>query len=199
MNTALRFNIITPKLHRTRRLKRTSSNKEDTYLDTSNDKPGTIFIRTKKIEAPISITESYEKDDTVIKKFEENFLSVFKNAESIEKINGRVAQVGWSVALYYELSKQESLWNQVFNTRTFTLSDGVTDTVTYPSGGFFIIPLLSILILSASLAPKVNGGDDNKEFGPFTKRAELINGRGAMVGLLALSIIEHLNGGIALF
>jgi len=68
MNTALRFNIITPKLHRTRRLKRSSSNKEeDTYLDTSNDKPGAIWIRTKKIEAPISITESYEKDDTVMK------------------------------------------------------------------------------------------------------------------------------------
>ena len=110
-----------------------------------------------------------------------------------------MAQVGWSLAVYYELTKQESLWNQVFNTRTFTLSDGVTDTVTYPSGGFFIIPLLSILILSASLAPKVNGGDDEQEYGPFTKRAELINGRGAMVGLLALSIVEHLNGGIALF
>ena len=141
--------------------------------------------------------KSSEYDD--VKKYEENVLSVFKNAESIEKINGRVAQVGWSLALYYELSKQESVWNQVFNTRTFTLGDGVTDTVTYPSGGFFIIPILSILILSASLAPKVNGGDDDQEYGPFTKRAELINGRGAMVGLLALSIVEHLNGGIALF
>ena len=89
--------------------------------------------------------KSSEYDD--VKKYEENVLSVFKNAESIEKINGRVAQVGWSLALYYELSKQESVWNQVFNTRTFTLGDGVTDTVTYPSGGFFIIPILSILIL----------------------------------------------------
>ena len=199
MNTALRLNIITPKLHRTGRLKRSSSKKEDTYLDTSNDKPGTIWIRNNKIESPISITESYEKGDTIIKKYEENFLSVFKNAESIEKINGRVAQVGWSLALYYELTKQESLWNQVFKTRTFILNDGVTDTVTYPSGGFFIIPILSFFILTASIAPRVKGIDDNKEFGPFTKRAELINGRGAMVGLLALSIVEHLNGGIALF
>ena len=48
----------------------------------------------------------YTKYDDV-KQYEENVLSVFKNAESIEKINGRVAQVGWSLALYYELTKQE--------------------------------------------------------------------------------------------
>ena len=41
--------------------------------------------------------KSSEYDD--VKKYEENVLSVFKNAESIEKINGRVAQVGWSLAL----------------------------------------------------------------------------------------------------
>jgi hypothetical protein len=34
-----------------------------------------------------------------VKQYEENVLSVFKNAESIEKINGRVAQVGWSLAV----------------------------------------------------------------------------------------------------
>jgi len=164
----------------------------------SLQKANFVTFKKSNLRKTTKTYAKYTKYDDV-KQYEENVLSVFKDAESIEKINGRVAQVGWSLALYYELTKQESVWNQVYNTRTFTLSDGVTDTVTYPSGGFFIIPLLSILILSASLAPKVNGGDDEQEYGPFTKRAELINGRGAMVGLLALSIVEHLNGGIALF
>jgi hypothetical protein len=160
----------------------------------------TNFVTFKKpnLRKPTKTYAKYTKYDDV-KKDEEDVLTVFKDPESIEKINGRVAQVGWSLALYYELTKQESIWNQVFDTRTFTLNDGVSDTVTYPSAGFFIIPLLSILILSASLAPKVNGGDESQEYGPFTKRAELINGRGAMIGLLALSIVEHFNGGIALF
>ena len=124
---------------------------------------------------------------------------MFEKPESVETINGRVAQIGWSFALYNELLKHQSVWNQVFNTRTFTLVDGVSDTVTYPVAGFFIIPLVTMLVLSGTIAYKLNSGEDSKEFGLFTKRAELINGIGAMIGITALSFVEYCTNGNALF
>ena len=198
MNTTLRINTIIPKIHRTRRLKR-YSNKEDDFLDTSSDKP--VYVTR----------EDLQTDDDRMKAFSAAWLNkyatrngsptleTFANPESVEMINGRVAQVGWMMALYYEFTKNETVWNQVIKTRTFTLVDGTVDTVTYPGAGFFILQIIAGLIVTGSLFSKLKSIDKDAEFGPFTKRAELINGRGAMVGLLALSIVEHLNGGIALF
>ncbi|ADQ91174.1 hypothetical protein BpV2_007c [Bathycoccus sp. RCC1105 virus BpV2] len=198
MNTALRITPFTPKLGRTTRIKRTSK-KDDTFLDTHDDKPVYVTL------------EDLETSDDRMKRFSSAWmnkyatrngsptLETFANPESVEMINGRVAQVGWMMALYYEIIKNETVWEQVFKTRTFTLIDGTVDTVTYPTPGFFVLQIVAGLIVTGSLFSKLKLVDKDAEFGPFTKRAELINGRGAMVGLLALSIVEHLNGGIALF
>ena len=198
MNTALRITPFTPKLGRTIRIKR-ASKKDDTFLDTHDDKP--VYVTF----------EDLETSDDRMKRFSSAWmnkyatrngsptLETFANPESVEMINGRVAQVGWMMALYYEITKNETVWEQVFKTRTFTLIDGTVDTVTYPTAGFFVLQIVAGLIVTGSLFSKLKLVDKDAEFGPFTKRAELINGRGAMVGLLALSIVEHLNGGIALF
>jgi len=198
MNTALRITPFTPKLGRTTRIKR-ASKKDDTFLDTHDDKPVYVTL------------EDLETSDDRMKRFSSAWmnkyatrngsptLETFANPESVEMINGRVAQVGWMMALYYEITKNETVWNQVFKTRTFTLIDGTIDTVTYPTAGFFVLQIVAGLIVTGSLFSKLKLVDKDAEFGPFTKRAELINGRGAMIGLLALSIVEHLNGGIALF
>jgi hypothetical protein len=198
MNTALRITPFTPKLGRTTRIKR-ASKKDDTFLDTHDDKPVYVTL------------EDLETSDDRMKRFSSAWmnkyatrngsptLETFANPESVEMINGRVAQVGWMMALYYEITKNETVWEQVFKTRTFTLIDGTVDTVTYPTAGFFVLQIVAGLIVTGSLFSKLKLVDKDAEFGPFTKRAELINGRGAMIGLLALSIVEHLNGGIALF
>ena len=65
-------------------------------------------------------------------------VKVFSDATAIEMINGRVAQIGWMAALYNEITQNKSLWSQVFSTRTFTLADGVSDTVTYLAAGLFL-------------------------------------------------------------
>ena len=201
MNTALRITPFTPKLGRTTRIKR-ASKKDDTFLDTHDDKP--VYVTREDLQ-------SDDDDDDRMKRFSSAWmnkyatrngsptLETFANPESVEMINGRVAQVGWMMALYYEITKNETVWEQVFKTRTFTLIDGTVDTVTYPTAGFFVLQIVAGLIVTGSLFSKLKLVDKDAEFGPFTKRAELINGRGAMIGLLALSIVEHLNGGIALF
>ena len=198
MNTTLRINTIIPKIHRTRRLKR-YSNKEDDFIDTSSDKP--VYVTR----------EDLQTDDDRMKAFSAAWLNkyatrngsptleTFANPESVEMINGRVAQVGWMMALYYEFTKNETVWNQVIKTRTFTLVDGTVDTVTYPGAGFFILQIIAGLIVTGSLFSKLKLVDNDEEIGPFTKKAELANGRWAMVGLASLVTIEHFNDGIALF
>ena len=103
------------------------------------------------------------------------------------------------MALYYEFTKNETVWNQVFKTRTFTLLDGTSDTVTYPTVGFFMLQIVAGLIVTGSLFSKLKSVDENEEIGPFNKEAELNNGRWAMIGLVSLVAVEHFNEGIALF
>jgi len=201
MNTALRITPFTPKLGRTTRIKR-ASKKDDTFLDTHDDKP--VYVTREDLQ-------SDDDDDDRMKVLSAAWLNkyatrngsptleTFANPESVEMINGRVAQVGWMMALYYEITKNETVWEQVFKTRTFTLIDGTVDTVTYPTAGFFVLQIVAGLIVTGSLFSKLKLVDKDAEFGPFTKRAELINGRGAMIGLLALTIIENFNEGIAVF
>ena len=198
MNTALRITPFTPKLGRTTRIKR-ASKKDDTFLDTHDDNP--VYVTLEDLETSDDRMKRFSSAwmDKYATRNGSPTLETFANPESVEMINGRVAQVGWMMALYYEITKNETVWEQVFKTRTFTLIDGTVDTVTYPTAGFFVLQIVAGLIVTGSLFSKLKLVDKDAEFGPFTKRAELINGRGAMIGLLALSIVEHLNGGIALF
>lgn len=203
MSLGLRINPFTPRLHRATRLKRSSNKDDDTFLDTSSDEPK--YVTREDVES------NHDSSDAKMKTLSAAWLNkyatrngsptleTFANPKSVEMINGRVAQIGWIMALYYEFTKNETVWNQVFKTRTFTLLDGTSDTVTYPTVGFFMLQIVAGLIVTGSLFSKLKSVDDNEEIGPFNKEAELNNGRWAMIGLVSLVTVEHFNDGIALF
>ena len=203
MSLGLRIIPFTPRLHRTTRLKRSSNKDDDTFLDTSTDVPK--YVTREDVES------NHDSSDAKMKTLSAAWLNkyatrngsptleTFANPKSVEMINGRVAQIGWIMALYYEFTKNETVWNQVFKTRTFTLLDGTSDTVTYPTVGFFMLQIVAGLIVTGSLFSKLKSVDENEEIGPFNKEAELNNGRWAMIGLVSLVTVEHFNDGIALF
>ena len=203
MISGLRITPFTPKLHRTTRLKRYSNKDDNIFIDTSSDEPK--YVTREDIES------HHDSSDTKMKALSAAWLNkyatrngsptleTFANPESVEMINGRVAQIGWIMALYYEFTKNEAVWNQVFKTRTFTLLDGTSDTVTYPTTGFFVLQIVAGLIVTGSLFSKLKLVDKDEKIGPFNKEAELNNGRWAMIGLVSLVAVEHFNNGIALF
>jgi hypothetical protein len=203
MSLGLRITPFTPRLHRATRLKRSSNKDDNTFMDTSSDEPK--YVTHEDIE------NHHDSSDAKMKTLSAAWLNkyatrngsptleTFANPKSVEMINGRVAQIGWIMALYYEFTKNETVWNQVFKTRTFTLLDGTSDTVTYPTVGFFMLQIVAGLIVTGSLFSKLKSVDENEEIGPFNKEAELNNGRWAMIGLVSLVVVEHFNDGIALF
>ena len=203
MSLSLRITPFTPRLHRATRLKRSSNKDDDTFLDTSSDEPK--YVTREDIESHHDSSDAKMKalSTAWLNKYATRngspTLETFANPKSVEMINGRVAQIGWIMALYYEFTKNETVWNQVFKTRTFTLLDGTSDTVTYPTVGFFMLQIVAGLIVTGSLFSKLKSVDENEEIGPFNKEAELNNGRWAMIGLVSLVAVEHFNEGIALF
>ena len=203
MSLGLRITPFTPRLHRATRLKRSSNKDDDTFMDTSSDEPK--YVTHEDIESHHDSSDAKMKTLSAawLNKYATRngspTLETFANPKSVEMINGRVAQIGWIMALYYEFTKNETVWNQVFKTRTFTLLDGTSDTVTYPTVGFFMLQIVAGLIVTGSLFSKLKSVDENEEIGPFNKEAELNNGRWAMIGLVSLVAVEHFNNGIALF
>jgi hypothetical protein len=203
MISGLRITPFVPKLHRTTRFKRSSNKDDNIFLDTSSDEPK--YVTHGDIES------HHDSSDAKMKALSAAWLNkyatrngsptleTFANPESVEMINGRVAQIGWIMALYYEFTKNEAVWNQVFKTRTFTLLDGTSDTVTYPTTGFFVLQIVAGLIVTGSLFSKLKLVDKDEKIGPFNKEAELNNGRWAMIGLVSLVTVEHFNNGLALF
>ena len=121
----------------------------------------------------------------------------FKEPRAVEIINGRVAMLGWMAALYAEISNDQSLTRQVINTRTFTLADGVVKTAAGPAAGVFLVPLVVLVVLAASLAPQLRNAKENgleevpEDFFVFKADSEMANGRAAMVGLASLFIVER--------
>ena len=203
MSLGLRITPFTPRLHRATRLKRSSNKDDDTFMDTSSDEPK--YVTREDIESHHDSSDAKMKTLSAawLNKYATRngspTLETFANPKSVEMINGRVAQSGWIMALYYEFTKNETVWNQVFKTRTFTLLDGTSDTVTYPTVGFFMLQIVAGLIVTGSLFSKLKSVDENEEIGPFNKEAELNNGRWAMFVLVSLVAVEHFNNGIALF
>lgn len=130
-------------------------------------------------------------------------MSAFSDSRSVEILNSRAAMVGWTIAFVNELVKGTPLFGQVFVQKTFAMSNG-TVTETLPSAGLFLVPVVVFFVIAASLAPKLQGQDDDglktasEGVGPlkdtFTVEAELFNGRAAMVGLVALAITEQITG-----
>ncbi|KAL9271446.1 Early light-induced protein, chloroplastic-like protein [Drosera capensis] len=108
-----------------------------------------------------------------------NFGDVFAfSGPAPERINGRLAMIGFVAALAVELAKGSDVFSQI--------SDGGVQ--------WFIGT--SVLLSVASLIPLFQGVTaESKSDGLMTSDAELINGRAAMLGLLALAFTEYVKGG----
>ncbi|KAI5347803.1 hypothetical protein L3X38_000690 [Prunus dulcis] len=95
-----------------------------------------------------------------------------------ERINGRLAMVGFVSALLVELYNGQDVFAQISN------------------GGVSLFVATSILLSVASLVPLFKGVSvESKSDGIMTSDAELLNGRLAMLGLVALVFTEYVKGG----
>ncbi|CAG7888271.1 hypothetical protein BRARA_A02052 [Brassica rapa] len=95
-----------------------------------------------------------------------------------ERINGRLAMVGFVAAIAVELLKGENVFAQI--------SDGGV--------GWFLGT--TALLTLASMIPLFKGiRAESKSKGFMTSDAELWNGRFAMLGLVALAFTEYVKGG----
>ncbi|MFX6533332.1 chlorophyll a-b binding domain-containing protein [Acinetobacter baumannii] len=95
-----------------------------------------------------------------------------------ERINGRLAMIGFVAALGAELASGQDLIAQVQN------------------GGIPWFLGTSVLFSLASLVPLFKGVTvESKSEGVMTSDAELWNGRFAMLGLVALAFTEFVKGG----
>merc|ERR1711966_147902 len=124
-----------------------------------------------------------------------NAMSVFAGGSASEVINGRAAMIGFTAALMAELTSGQSVFSQMYNVR-----DVGVKTLLLPKMGFFLIPATVVLVMMSSFAPQLRGKKENglnvsaSPVGPFTPSAETINGRAAMIGLVALVSIEAATG-----
>ncbi|EEF45231.1 early light-induced protein, chloroplastic [Ricinus communis] len=95
-----------------------------------------------------------------------------------ERINGRLAMIGFVAAMAVELAKGQDLFTQV------------------SSGGITWFVGTSVVLSLASLIPLFKGVNvESKSKGLMTSDAELWNGRFAMLGLVALAFTEYVIGG----
>ncbi|XP_074279938.1 early light-induced protein 2, chloroplastic-like [Silene latifolia] len=95
-----------------------------------------------------------------------------------ERINGRLAMIGFVAAVAVELSSGTDLLNQISN-----------------GGGQWFLGT-SILLSVASLVPLFKGKRaEAKTDGLMNSDAEIWNGRFAMLGLVALAFTEYVKGG----
>lgn len=95
-----------------------------------------------------------------------------------ERINGRLAMVGFVAAMAVEASKGQDVFEQIAN------------------GGIPWFVGTSVVLSLASLIPLVKGvSAESKSEGLMTSDAELWNGRFAMLGLVALAFTEYVKGG----
>ncbi|KAI7742999.1 hypothetical protein M8C21_032664 [Ambrosia artemisiifolia] len=94
-----------------------------------------------------------------------------------ERINGRLAMIGFVSALAVELSSGEGVLSQISH------------------GGVPAFIATSVVLSLASLVPLFKGvRAESKSSGLMTSDAELWNGRAAMLGLVALAFTEYVTG-----
>jgi len=108
-----------------------------------------------------------------------SFVDVFAfSGPGPERINGRLAMIGFVAAVAMELYKGTDLFSQISN------------------GGAQWFLGTSILLSIASLVPLFRGeSPESKTEGLMNSNAELWNGRLAMLGLVALAFTEYVIGG----
>ncbi|CAN1226162.1 Early light-induced protein 2, chloroplastic [Linum perenne] len=101
------------------------------------------------------------------------------SGQAPERINGRLAMVGFVAALAVELSKGQDVFTQI--------SEG---------SGLSWFLLISGLFTAASLIPMFGGVTaESKSDGLMSSDAEIWNGRFAMLGLVALAFTEYVKVG----
>ncbi|MFQ6632490.1 hypothetical protein Gotur_009549 [Gossypium turneri] len=109
-----------------------------------------------------------------------------------ERINGRLAMIGFVAATAVELSKGQDLLTQI-------TSDGGIRWMITSDGGIRWMVRSSMVIAMASWIPLLKGMRiECSSVGIYTSDAELWNGRFAMLGLVFMAFHEYLKGG-ALF
>ncbi|XP_075653723.1 early light-induced protein 1, chloroplastic-like [Castanea sativa] len=125
-----------------------------------------------KKEHPEFVTISTPKVST-------NFLDLLAfSGAAPERINGRLAMIGFVSAMVVELSSGENVFAQISN------------------GGIPWFLGTSIVLTLASLIPLFKGiSVESKSEGVMTSDAEMWNGRFAMLGLVALALTEYVKGG----
>ncbi|KAK6130248.1 hypothetical protein DH2020_036058 [Rehmannia glutinosa] len=95
-----------------------------------------------------------------------------------ERINGRLAMIGFVTAMGVELANGQDIFAQIQN------------------GGVPLFLGTSVLLSLASLIPLFKGVTVESKSGQLmTSDAELWNGRFAMLGLVALAFTEFVKGG----
>ncbi|KAJ7565183.1 hypothetical protein O6H91_02G051700 [Diphasiastrum complanatum] len=112
------------------------------------------------------------------KKVSTNFSDIFAfSGPAPEKINGRLAMIGFVSALGVEVATGQSLLGQLDN------------------GGLSWFIITAVVFTSASLIPLFQGVSvESKSQNFFSSKAETWNGRAAMVGLVALALTEYVKG-----
>ncbi|XP_059293494.1 early light-induced protein 1, chloroplastic-like isoform X4 [Lycium ferocissimum] len=107
-----------------------------------------------------------------------NFIDVFSfSGPAPERINGRLAMIGFVAAMGIELANGADLSAQL------------------SSGGFSWFLGTSALLTLASLIPLFQGvSAESKSGGIMSANAEIWNGRFAMLGLVALAFTEYVKG-----
>nr|XP_043615721.1 early light-induced protein 2, chloroplastic-like [Erigeron canadensis] len=96
-----------------------------------------------------------------------------------ERINGRLAMIGFVSAMAMELTNGQDVFTQISN------------------GGLTVFVGTSVVLTLASLVPLFKGvraDEAAKANGLMTSDAELWNGRVAMLGLVALAFTEFVTG-----